>query len=192
MSDENGVEIPEDERDITLGTFGRAHGLKGEVRLFAMGSEELIRKGLDAFILRADGSKVPTKLEQIRWQERFAIVRLSSVRFRDQAEELTHSKLVIPRSALPEPDPDELYLVDLVGVPVFVEGGPEEPVGSVGDVLDFGAQEILSVDIPGSNRLLVPIVDHALRRLDVDAVVLAPLSEWAAPELAAPWGAEEE
>ena len=64
MSDENGVEIPEDERDITLGTFGRAHGLKGEVRLFAMGSEELIRKGLEAFILRADGSKAPTKLEQ--------------------------------------------------------------------------------------------------------------------------------
>ena len=106
---------------------------------------------------------------------------------RDQSEALTHAQLVIPRDALPAPDPDELYLVDLVGSPVFVEGGPEAAIGKVADVLDYGAQEILSVKIPGANRLLVPIADHTIRRLDIEAVVIAPLEEWAAPEFVAPW-----
>jgi 16S rRNA processing protein RimM len=184
--------IDDDDREIVLGKFGRAHGLRGEVRLFAFGTEELVAPGLDAFIARADGSRTPTTLKQVRWRERFAIVALDGLRHRDQAEELTHAELVIPRAALPAPDPDELYLVDLIGAPVFVEGGPEGAVGEVADVLDYGAQEILSVSIPGSNRLLVPLVDHAIRRLDVDAVVLAPLSEWAAPELVAPWESPED
>ena len=191
MSDSND-HIDDDDREIVLGKFGRAHGLRGEVRLFAFGTEELVAAGLEAFIARADGSRTPTKLKQVRWRERFAIVALDGLRHRDQAEELTHAELVIPRASLPDPDDDELYLVDLVGAPVFVEDGPEDPVGQVADVLDYGAQEILSVDVPGASRLLVPLVDHAIRRLDVDAVVLAPLSEWAAPELVAPWETSED
>ncbi len=80
----------------------------------------------------------------------------------------------MPRQALPEPDEDEFYLADLIGLTVEDRSGAT--LGRVKAVENFGAGDILEID-PGSGRVtfylpftrdVVPEVRIAERRLIAD------------------------
>jgi len=166
---------------VILGKFGRPHGVNGEVRLYPFNEDsDVWGPGFEGLI-ELDGEERLIVLEDFRWAERFAIVRVEGVRFRDQAQMLTNVEIYVPRDALPDPDDDEFYLIDLVGLPVYVEG-VDTPIGTVDGIMDAGAHDILVVPYArGKGRALIPIVDHALRKMDPadGRITLAPLEEWA-------------
>jgi 16S rRNA processing protein RimM len=65
------------------------------------------------------------------------------VETKEQADALRGLRLFVPRDALPEPDEDEFYLADLIGLAVVDPAGA--PVGKVKSVQDFGAGDILEI-----------------------------------------------
>jgi 16S rRNA processing protein RimM len=56
-------------------------------------------------------------------------------------------RLYIPRDRLPEPDEDEFYLADLIGLAVVSPTG--ETLGRVKSVHNFGAGDLLEIEPPG-------------------------------------------
>lgn len=177
---------------IPLGKFGRAHGRHGEVRLWAynMGTETL-RKGLKAFIRYEDDTIEEITIERLRWTDRFALIGIKGINTRDEAEAFCHAELMVTRDALPPTDDDEVYLVDLIGLPVFAqpEGEPQPRViGAVWDFMETGANDVMIIRIANEKNFLVPMLDHVIRLLDPveGRVELAPLAEWAPPEVVLP------
>ena len=88
--------------------------------------------------------------------------------------------LYVPRASLPEADEDEFYIEDLVGLDVYAGGS--DRAGRVRAVQDFGAGDLLEIDLTGGGSVFVPftladvpVVDLAARR-----VVVATLDEWMA------------
>lgn len=69
--------------------------------------------------------------------------RAQEVTTREQAEALRGLKLHVPRDSLPEPDEDEFYLADLIGLTVETAAG--EVLGIVRAVQDFGAGDLLEI-----------------------------------------------
>ena len=69
-------------------------------------------------------------------------------------------------SALGSLEEGEFLVDDLVGCDVF-DG--ERPVGRVRDVLLLPAADVLEVEVPGADPLLVPLVGDAVRRVDTAA-----------------------
>ena len=63
-------------------------------------------------------------------------------------------KLFISRDALPEPEEDEFYLADLVGLSVETPEG--ESLGKVKSVHDFGAGDLLEIAPPGAATWWLP------------------------------------
>ena len=79
------------------------------------------------------------------------ICSLKNVVDRNKAESLKGTALFIARSQLPQ---DQLYLHDLVGVPVF-DG--EKPLGIVAGFENFGAGDLIDVKIEGrADTVLIP------------------------------------
>lgn len=65
---------------------------------------------------------------------------------REQIMAMKGTLLHVPRSALPEPDEDEFYYTDLIGLTAeHLDGAP---AGRVKAVHDFGAGEILELTTP--------------------------------------------
>ena len=62
---------------------------------------------------------------------------------RTAAEKLTNTRLYVDRAQLPEPEDDEFYLADLIGLAAVDVGG--EALGTVGAVHDYGAGASLEV-----------------------------------------------
>ena len=82
------------------------------------------------------------------------IARLPGIEDRDQAEALRGLRLYLPRSALPQPEAEEYYHADLIGLDAVLGDGTR--VGRVRAIYDFGAGDTLELARDGAPPLLVP------------------------------------
>lgn len=83
---------------------------------------------------------------------------------RTAAEKLKGLLIAVPRSSLPEQAEDEYYWSDLIGLAVVNEAGV--PLGTVANLLETGANQVLSVK--GDNgEILIPFVASAIKQVDV-------------------------
>ena len=153
--------------DVLLGVVLSAHGLKGEVKVKTFtGTPDAL--GAYGPVVTQDGRQLhvahlrPTKADE-------AVVQFKGVSGRDGAESLKGQRLSVSRSALPEPEEDEFYLADLIGLSVEDKAG--KPLGTVKGVHNFGAGDVLEIDgaveyLPFTEET-VPVVDLKNRRIVV-------------------------
>jgi len=132
---------------ILVGRVAGAFGVRGELKITSYTEEPLaVVRYRD--LLGEDGAPVLT-LQGGRAVKDGLVARAAGVDDRDQAEALRGLRLYIPRSRLPEPEADEFYLADLIGLRVEATDG--ERLGVVKAVHDHGAGDILEID-PGEGR----------------------------------------
>lgn len=170
-------------RLIPIGKFGRPHGVKGEVRLWAYNADSpLYDDAIEGWAGEGERRR-EVRVRVTRWTDRFAIARVDGARFRDQAAELTNLELFVARDALPELDDDELYLIDTIGWPVWLlgAGGRRRHIGEVEEFIETGANEVMRVRLLDGGSLLAPVLEHCVLEMAPERarVVLAPLDEWA-------------
>jgi 16S rRNA processing protein RimM len=158
---------------ILLGRFGRAHGVKGEVRLqsFTADPVAILRYGP---LSTADGRRSFT-LAAARAAGEVLIARVEGVTSREQAEALNGVELFAPRERLPPPDDeDEFLMADLVGCATVTPAGVA--IGVIIGVANYGAGDLLDIRLDGRTdtvllpftKAFVPVVDVANGRVVID------------------------
>ena len=131
-------------RLILVAQAAGAFGVKGEMRITAFTEDPaaLLRYRT---LLRQDGAPALT-LTGGRVAKGALIARAREVETREQAQALRGLRLYVDRADLPEPDEDEYYLADLIGL--AVRSPAAEAMGRVRSVNNFGAGDLLEID-PG-------------------------------------------
>jgi 16S rRNA processing protein RimM len=166
------------ESRIQLGVIGRAHGVRGWVKITSHTADpaDLTSYGP---LSDAEGRFYALSWKAAGVAEIARIVDGVPLKVTDrlQAEKLTNTKLFVDRSALPEPDDDEYYLTDLIGLAAVDPAG--RALGTVSLVHDYGAGA--SFEIVGSvgAPLLVPFTAHCVPTVDIPngRVVVTPPDE---------------
>lgn len=155
---------------ICLGAVAGAFGVRGEVRLKSFCAEPAAIASYGALATEDGRSFTVTITRSL--QGAFA-ARLSGVEDREAAEALKGVRLYASRDRLPPTEEDEFYHADLIGLAVLDTGGAV--LGSVRAIHDHGAGDLLEIDRPGRDsvllpftRAIVPTVDLASRRLIAD------------------------
>ena len=116
-------------------------GVHGEVRLASYAEDPLALLHYRT-LSREDGSTGLT-LETGRQVKGALIVRAVEVETREQAQALRGLGLYVDRNALPEPEEDEYYLADLIGLAAVTPAG--EGLGRIRSVQNFGAGDLLEI-----------------------------------------------
>jgi 16S rRNA processing protein RimM len=95
---------------------------------------------------------------------------------RAAAVTLTNTRLYVDRAQLPEPEEDEFYLADLIGLRAFDADGA--CLGAVSAVHDYGAGASLEIEQEGGQSLLLPFTRACVPQVDVATgrVVVVPPS----------------
>lgn len=152
------------DRLIAVGRVAGAFGVRGEVRIAAFTEEPLALARFRA-LKRQDGSPALV-ITTAREAKGGVICRCEGVETKEQADALRGLRLFVPRDALPEPDEDEFYLADLIGLAVVDPAGA--PVGKVKSVQDFGAGDILEI-IPeeGGATWYLPFTREAVPEVSI-------------------------
>ena len=128
-------------RLILVAQAAGAFGVKGEMRITAFTEDPaaLLRYRT---LQREDGSPGLT-LTGGRVAGGALIARAREVETREQAQALRGLRLYIDRASLPEPEEDEYYLADLIGLAVRSPAG--EPMGTVKSMNNFGAGDLVEI-----------------------------------------------
>ena len=157
-----------------MARFGAPHGVRGEIRLKSHTETPLAI--LDYAPL--DGSdgrqyRITDARPAAGAASDMLIVRVAGIGDRNAAEALNGIELSVPRDRLPEPDPDDFYHADLIGLAAETTDGT--PLGKVSAVYDHGAGDLLEIAVAGDTPLLVsftravvPIVDIAGGKVVID------------------------
>lgn len=156
--------MPEDrEERILVGVIAGAHGVRGQVRIRSFTADP---KGVAAYgpVFDETGRR-SLKLTVVGATKGSVIARVEGVEDRNAAEALKGLRLYVPRSALPEPEDDEYYHADLIGLAVELPGG--EPFGRIAAVQNYGAGDVLEIQpqtggptvVVPFTRAVVPVVD---------------------------------
>jgi len=158
------------DRRILMGVIGRAHGVRGHVRVISYTAEPA---DLDEYNPLQDDRGRRFSLQWVA--DGVAEITCHDagadrvVRDRSGAEALVNTRLYVERDRLPPPEDNEFYLADLVGLQaVSADGGD---IGIVTAVHDYGAGASLEI-----GALLVPFTRAAVPEVDVSGgrVVVVP------------------
>jgi 16S rRNA processing protein RimM len=124
-----------DEDLVVVGRIRRSHGIHGVVVVepTTASADEVFTAGreLIAGTVKGDASS-PERLLRIEMAEPFQggyRVQFDGIADRNEADRWRNRCVLAPRADLPEPDENEIYLHDLVGLTVELESG--ELVGTV-------------------------------------------------------------
>lgn len=155
---------------VLVGRIAGAFGVKGEVRISAY-TETPLALLQYRLLKREDGSPGLTLVSGRAAKSDF-IGTAKEIATKEQADALRGLRLYVARADMPEPDEDEFYLSDLIGLAAVSPEG--EALGRIKAVLDFGAGDILEIAPPRGatwylafTRATVPEVDLAGGRLVV-------------------------
>ncbi len=169
------------DRLIPMGVLKGAHGVRGEVRVKSLTGDPsaLFTYGP---LLDESGKVLLTPVTSRPGKEHF-IVRPKESLQKEDWDALRGSFLHVPRARLPDAAEDEFYIEDLVGLAVYSCG--HKPAGRVRSVQNYGAGDLLEIDMPGAAAtVLVPFTQADVRVVDLTRarVIIPELAAWANPE----------
>ncbi|QJF52656.1 ribosome maturation factor RimM [Roseobacter ponti] len=157
---------------ICVGAIGGAYGVRGELRVKSFCA---VPEDLESYspLTSGDGSRA-FHLALVRPVKNGFVARIVEVASKEEADALKGVQLFADRDQLPSLPDDEYYHTDLMGLDVLDTGGTL--LGTVKQVLDHGAGDLLEVQRPGSSETVllpftlaaVPTVDLATGRIIAD------------------------
>lgn len=142
---------------VNVGVIVGAHGIRGAVRVksFTSNPTDLVKYGalysrdqvrmFNAKVLFDKGSVV--------------IVKFKDVDTRNQAEALVKTELFVEKDKLPEVADGEYYYTDLINLNILTT--KNEPYGRIIAVHNFGAGDIVEIQLEGSTAKTMHIFNNA-------------------------------
>lgn len=158
---------------MPAGVVVAAQGVKGLLRVKTFTETPA---ALDAYGPLADSAGAPIyDVHVVEARDAVAIVRIKGVNDRAQAERLKGAMLYLKRDALPEPEPDEFFHADLIGLTATTAA--DGRIGRVTALNDFGAGDLIEIALDaGGPALVLPFTLEVAPEIDLSAgtIRLAP------------------
>lgn len=166
------MSCPPDQR-VIVGQVSGLFGVKGWVKLFSHTAP--IENLLDYKELELGGDDRwrPARLVEGKRHGEKLIGRFEGVEDRDDAARLVGADIAVRRSELPEPEGDQVYWIDLIGMQVTNVEGDE--LGTVLRLVETGAHDVLVVN--GDRERLIPFVRGEFVK-EVDLAAGRILVDW--------------
>jgi 16S rRNA processing protein RimM len=158
---------------VEIGVVVAGHGVRGTLRVRAIGTGKHLRKGLKPVLA---GER--RRIFAVRQTPKGFLVDVEGVGNREDANSLKGEELLLDRAELDATQEDEFYVADLVGLTVLDAAG--KTIGTVKDTFETGAHEVLVVrEADGGSSLYVPFTQEHVPNLDLEArrVVIRPPEE---------------
>ncbi|OPX23772.1 MAG: 16S rRNA processing protein RimM [Planctomycetales bacterium 4484_113] len=155
---------------VTVGRVGRPHGVRGALRCtYETDFPERLRQR-ESFLLcdPRTGEVQLVTLSELKLLPRHFLIRFQEISSPEEARRFIGWWLEIDARRVPDDTEEgEFYYFQLSGLTV-VEEGSGRVIGRVVDVNQGKAHEILTIETPDGEELLIPFVADAVAEVSVD------------------------
>jgi 16S rRNA processing protein RimM len=150
---------------LVVGRIARAHGIGGEVAVEVRTDVPDLRFAPGAVLDTDPPERGPLTVTRARWHSGRLLVAFDTIVDRTAAEALRGTLLVADSATSPEPDAEEYWDHDLVGLHVMTLTG--EPLGVVDEMLHPPGGDLLVVRRPDGEEVLIPFVRDIVPTVDL-------------------------
>ncbi|GAB3193548.1 ribosome maturation factor RimM [Nesterenkonia suensis] len=164
--------LPSEAERLRVARVGKPHGVRGEVTVQLFTDDPETRLAPGSVLIRtpgrdtADRSTGSLTVVGQRWNKTICLLKFAEITGRDAAEALRGSFLHVDVPA--EPDEDEgWYSHQIVGFRCLGSGG--EAYGTARGLITGPAQDLLTVETPSGEEVLVPFVAELVPDIDLEA-----------------------
>ncbi len=158
---------------VRLASVSQPHGIKGEVELKLLTDiqDSILDEDMKVWLvptspkskLKPDGEE--WTILKLRFGNK-AICLFEGIKDRTHLETFLPFDLYLSRDQFPEPDKDEIYLIDLIEMPVYSVDG--EMLGKLESFSDNGQQYLFDVRLDNGERITLPYVDAFFPEIDME------------------------
>ena len=153
---------------VAIGVVVAPHGVRGTLRVRAIGSGRHLRKDSEPLV-----AGVRRRVSNARRTPKGFLLDLEGIESKTEADSLRGEELLLDREELDAPEKGEFYVADLVGLTAVNDSG--EVIGTVKDTFETAAHEVLMV-CEENEDLYVPFTLEHVPEVDLEArrVVIRP------------------
>jgi len=126
---------------LVVGTIVGTHGIHGELKVLLTTDEPDHLKTIKRVYVGDEQN--PRRVLGVRFHDRFALMRLRGIPTPEAGAEFRGQQVRIAGTDARPLAPGEFYLYQLIGLAVVDESG--QPVGTVTDIMETGANDVLIV-----------------------------------------------
>lgn len=140
-----------------------AHGVHGRVRLKSFtGDPEAV---FDYAPLTDEAGGRVFKVKMTGMGKDHFLATVEGIKDKTQADALKGKRLFVERSLLPEPEEEEFYHADLLGLPTITVSGQD--FGTIKAIHDFGAGDMLEIQHVSGKTVFIPFTKAVVPEVDV-------------------------
>ncbi len=150
---------------VVLGKLGAPHGVLGWIRLISFTSPEEGILDYHPWHLKQGDSYSEVAFDEAKTHGKRILIKLPGCETREQAAALTHSKVVVYRSALPALAPDDYYWSDLEGLSVVTPDG--NLLGILDHFMETGANDVMVVKQGKTEHLLPYLFPEVVKEVNL-------------------------
>lgn len=162
------MSLPDLTKCISIGSIGRAHGLKGAFFLSSPRARDSWQNHKNLYLKTRQGV-VEAKVVSNYVSAGQIVLMIDCVHDRTQIESMVGTELFVERKAIKK-QKGEYLVSELVGLKVVTEQGEH---GVVIAVHDFGAQPNFELKLmPAGRTIFFPFLEHLVKRIDIEAGTL--------------------
>jgi 16S rRNA processing protein RimM len=152
---------------LAIGRLRSAHGINGEITLELWTDfPERIKRGSHLY-LGDDHREVI--LTEVRSKDRFLLLSLEGYNVREAVNELRNNIVYTKTASLPALPKGQYYHHQLVGLQAVDESGQD--LGTIKEILETGAKDVLVIDDRGK-EILVPLIKDFVLAVDLPAGII--------------------
>ncbi len=153
------------EQCFLIGKITKLHGYKGAVVLYLNTHSPEQLKQMESVFLDMNGELVPFFLEQIQSLNGQKMILSFEDVSPEQAAQLVGKEVLLSRAFMPEPaDEEEVFEQELIGWTAIDE--LQGPLGTIEEILENTAQQLLLIDGGERGSILVPLVEAFFSKVD--------------------------
>jgi 16S rRNA processing protein RimM len=156
---------------MEIGFVNNVRGLKGELKATHFCDYKEIYEELPFVII--DNNKF--EIEYIKYHKNQIILKLFNINTIYEAESLKNKKIYSPRENLPPLLEGKFYIVDLIGIEVYLKDG--SLIGKITDVIQNGPNDIYEIKDENNKTVLIPAVKEFIAETDIKnkKIVITPI-----------------
>ena len=149
-----------------VGQIVNTNGLKGLLKINPFTDDITRFEKLKTIFIEHKKELLEFEIESVRYQKKQVLLKLKGIDTIEEAEKYREDYLKIKRNKEEKLPEDTYYIVDLIGLDIYTEGG--ELLGKLDDVFSTGSNDVYVVKNSEGKQILLPAISDVIKNIDLE------------------------
>ena len=151
---------------LEVGQIVNTNGLKGLLKINPFTDDITRFERLKTILVDHKKELLEFEIESVRYQKKQVLLKLKGIDTIEEAEKYREDYLKINRNKEEKLPEDTYYIVDLIGLDIYTEGG--ELLGKLDDIFSTGSNDVYVVKNSEGKQILLPAISDVIKNIDLE------------------------